>query len=179
MAMATTAEELAANGEVVEMWDGELVVKGQPTPGHEAIRACVLYQLGSQLTEGTALVVSSVVGDDHSYVVSDGSILDLGPEGATPVWIEVLSQADFRKDQRQTGRIRRDRIFQHDVASIWMIVEALGVVTLTVIHRDGTEPVSAVSPATITVPVRHAGTDHPITIDLAALAEAARTVADR
>ena len=50
---------------------------------------------------------------------------------------------------------------------------------LPITHRDGTRSESAVSPATIAVPVRHAGPDHPVTVDLAAPADAARTVADR
>jgi len=179
--MATPAAQLTATDEIVELWAGEVVVKGQPSPGHEALRAEIIKQLCSQPIDGTAVLASSTAGDDQiGYAVSDGSIVDVTGGGSTPVWVEVLSASDLRKDdQRLIGEIRRQWVFDHGVDSLWMFLDALGVVTLTVLHADGREGQAAVSPATATVTVRHAGADHDVVIDLGALARAARRVADR
>ena len=79
-----------------EVWDDEVVVKGQPSRWHEAVRAEVLGQLRDQLPREFVVLASSAVGDDHTYAQSDGSVLPVGsPDGAPPVlWIEVFSETD-------------------------------------------------------------------------------------
>jgi hypothetical protein len=43
------AGEMFESAEDYEVWDGEIVVKGQPSPWHEAVRVTILTQLRSQL----------------------------------------------------------------------------------------------------------------------------------
>ena len=159
-----------------EIWDDEVVVKGQPSRWHEAVRAEVLHQLLGQLPPEFVVLTSSAVGDDHTYAQSDGSVLAVGsPEGAPPIlWIEVFSETDLRRrEARLTGRRRSWFLSQHSVGTVAVFVEVYGTAGLHV-FEDGRDPQSFSSPATARVTLRHGGGELPVEFDLAAVADAGR-----
>jgi hypothetical protein len=174
---STPATELFDPGEIpYEVWDGEVVVKGQPSRWHEAVRAEVLHQLLGQLPREFVVLTSSAVGDENTYAQSDGSLLTLGsPEEAPPIlWIEVFSESDLRRREgRLTGRRRSWFLSQHAVATVAVFVEIYGAVGLH-IFEDGRDPQSFSSPATATVTLRHEGSELRVAFDLAAAADAGR-----
>ena len=159
-----------------EVWDGEVVVKGQPSHWHEAVRAEIHHQLVGQLPHKFVVLTSSAVGDDHTYAQSDGSVLAVGsPEGAPPVlWIEVFSESDLRRREgRLTGRRRSWFLSQHSVAAVACFVEVYGTAGLH-LFEEGRDPQSFSSPATVTVTLPHDGEELSVTFDLAAAADAGR-----
>lgn len=159
-----------------EIWDGEVVVKGQPSRWHEAVRAEILYQLRDQLPREFVVLTSSAVGDDNTYAQSDGSLLVVGsPEGAPPLlWIEVFSESDLRRREgRLTGRRRSWFLSQHSVATVAAFVEIYGTVGLH-LFEDGRDPQSFSSPATAIVTLSHEGNELRVAFDLAAVADAGR-----
>ena len=159
-----------------EIWDDEVVVKGQPSRWHEAVRAEVLHQLLGQLPPEFVVLTSSAVGDDHTYAQSDGSVLAVGsPEGAPPIlWIEVFSETDLRRrEARLTGRRRSWFLSQHSVGTVAVFVEVYGTAGLHV-FEDGRDPQSFSSPATARVTLRHGGGELPVEFDLAAVVDAGR-----
>ncbi|MGH9038945.1 MAG: hypothetical protein ACRDZ3_01810, partial [Acidimicrobiia bacterium] len=159
--------------EEYELWDGEIVVKGQPSLWHEALRAGLLAQLHRQLPVHLTIAVSSVVGDETTSPRSDGSVLDASADPpATLVWIEVVSPADLRRrDDRRVGERRRRFLFDHGVHQLWALTDSFGAVTLTVLAPDAAAQAFA-SPAKVALPVRDATTEHVVTIDLEALEDA-------
>jgi hypothetical protein len=169
--------EIFDPGEIpFEVWDGEVVVKGQPSRWHEAVRAEVLRQLLNQLPPELVVLTSSAVGDDHTYAQSDGSVLAVGsPEGAPPIlWIEVFSETDLRRREgRLSGRRRSLFLSQHSVPTVAAFVEVYGAAFLHV-FEDGRDPQSFSSPATALVALRHAGGELPVSFDLGAAAGAGR-----
>jgi hypothetical protein len=174
---SSSATEVFDPGEIpFEVWDGEVVVKGQPSRWHEAVRAEVLYQLLGQLPREFVVLTSSAVGDDNTFAQSDGSLLAVGsPEGAPPVlWIEVFSESDLRRrDGRLTGRRRSWFLSQHSVATVAVFVEIYGTCGLHV-FEDGRDPKSFSSPATAMLTLSYGGEEFPISFDLAAAADAGR-----
>lgn len=174
---SSSATEVFDPGEIpFEVWDGEVVVKGQPSRWHEAVRAEILGQLREQIPHEWVLVTSSAVGDDHTYAQSDGSVLEVGSlEGAPPVlWIEVFSETDLRRrESRLTGRRRSWFLAQHAVATVAVFVEIYGTCGLHV-FEDGQDPQSFSSPATVVVTLHYDGAERTVTFDLAAAADAGR-----
>lgn len=174
MSMSAMAAETFPFEGAVELWDGEEVVKGQPTPSHEAIRAQVIVQLSAQCPPGLSIRVSSAVGDDRNCAQSDGSVVDVTSQPrCTPVWVEVLSTSDLRGDARLTAQRRRRFLFDNGVAGLWVFLYHYGTITLTVHHADGTVEAFA-SPGEVTLPVRHSGGERNVTIDLGAIEAAAQ-----
>lgn len=169
--------EIFDPGEIpFEIWDDEVVVKGQPSRWHEAVRAEVLGQLRDQLPRELVVLTSSAVGDDHTFAQSDGSVLPVGSsEGAAPVlWIEVFSESDLRRrEARLTGRRRSWFLSQHAVSTVAAFVEIYGTIGLHV-FEEGRDPQSFSSPAAVTVTLRHDGEELPVSFDLAAAADAGR-----
>lgn len=155
-----------------ELWEGEEVVRGQPSNTHEAIRAALIIQMGPQCPPGFVVLTSSSIEDAGTAPRSDGAVLS--PE-ETLVWVEVFSSVDLRQgDARLVSARRRKWLFDHGVRSLWVLVETYEEVTFTVIPPSG--PAEAfVSPAVATVLVAGEA-EHHFTVDLAKLAVAAATV---
>ncbi len=77
MPMSVAQPDFAQPGELeVELWDGEEMVKGQPTPRHEALRAALLAQLFGQRRTYLSVEVSSAIEEPGMAPRPDGSVLD-------------------------------------------------------------------------------------------------------
>lgn len=180
MAMSAAPLELVEADEAdVELWDGEEVVKGQPTRRHETLRAELLGQLLAQRRAGMLVVVSSALEEAGTAPHSDGSVIDISADPpATLVWVEVLSEADLRRGgSRLLGERRRRWLLGHGVRSLWVVAEIMGVIELTVIDASG-EVQAFAPPGTAGVTMAHdAGEDHFV-VDLDRLAEVAATAGD-
>lgn len=76
---SSPATDVFDPGEIpFELWDGEVVVKGQPSRWHEAVRAELLGQLRDQIPPELVVLTSSAVGDDHTYAqMPTTSMIDL------------------------------------------------------------------------------------------------------
>ena len=175
MPMSVAQPDFAQPGELeVELWDGEEVVKGQPTPRHEALRAALLAQLFGQRHTDLSVEVSWAIEEPGMAPRSDGSVLDrsLDPP-ATLVWVEVFSEADLRRGgPRLLGERRRRWLLEHGVRSLWAVTDVWGIIELTAFDPEG-KVETFTSPATATVTISHGGGEERFVVDLGKLADAA------
>lgn len=161
-----------------ELWDGEIVMKGQPQPWHEAIRAAVVSALFGQCPD-LSVVTTSALGDDRTFAVSDGSVRDTRVSPALEVlWIEVFSAADLRREERRLNSGRRRLFLQaHGVRTIWTFVQSLGVVMLHV-HDTETGVAAFAPPGTVEQTLRDSAGERTVAVDLGLLQRAGELAGD-